>query len=39
MQDIASVCANAQQIWFACVCCIVTLVLVGSCEMRIDVSS
>ena len=38
MEDIAVICANVQEIWFACVCCMVTLVLVGTYEMKIDVS-
>ena len=39
MEDVAFICANVQEIWFACVCCMVTLVLAGMCEMKIDVSS
>ena len=38
MEDVAFIYANVQEIWFACVCCMVTLVLVGTCEMKIDVS-
>ena len=38
MQDVVFVSANVQQSKFACVCCIVTLILVGTCEMKIDLS-
>ena len=37
MEDVAFISASVQEIWFAFICCIVTLLIQGTCEIKIGV--